>query len=1127
MARRRDVDADDIGLVEGELDTNDLEAAGCAVCAVCALGARRLRLPTAPQVQLPASGAHVHSVTALVADAHALQRENQELRAQYEIVSAHNAGLAAHASVLHDRNLAILHRAREGYRAGMTRLEQALLSRERVERDYADLEGRVADFRARADRTEAAETLLRVERDSSAEQYRDLQAQLQAAQDQAADYAAQLARASAAPPPSSVPLARLFTAQGERDDARAERDDLRVALAAAQAALSPVQARADAAEAGRDRVRQLVATAEQQRDDALAERDRVTRVLVVAEEACDGALDMRDQACRISTALRRERDAAVTERDQARQAVAPLEQQRDTAVAERDRVRQAVAALEQQRDAAVAERGQARQAVADLEQRRDAAVAQRDQARLELTAQRQQRALVAEELRVTRTSLSQSRAESEAAQNLNVPLQDDLRRANALLVAHAEELRRGTTRIHELEESVATATTLRVAAESEMTRAKAGELGAASRAVQYRAGWMSVRRSSQRRREDDGTQVRRLNARVVELEGERDLAIRERDERAVAWRRMLRDARRGRELAQRVRGELADRLAGVVMGTGGHIDTAGLIRQLKATFAAAIDAAVPTSAAVPAISAVSTPAVPVPAPAASGSGTRTGTSAATAGSTTGTSPAGLSGSYSAPTSPPTSPSSGSQRSRSGAPRRSGPQSRASGPSGTAPASSSRSSPFRRSRRPSTVADTAASSRAAAQASSAATLSAARAREDAALFGSESSDSDDQARRAPSKRPRLHGPGSRSPSRSHTPPHPRSGSRSRSRSASVASTRSAGSARSVHSAGPARSAGSAALRRSSPVQPARSSPRGHTATRGGSGPGPGSSGDSSGDDSSTSSSSRASSSSAASSGSAGSSPAVPFFDPVIPPAGTPSGWQQPRYAPWPKRVRRLRLHLITVQELRTLFLPPPGWIIPRRAPPEPANWNRALVTPANVEALYATQPWRYLAQAAEAHLFAPGDAAFRPFARRLQRHIEHWAQAYWESTHELHVQGATWKMWRTARNSRRSHAGNHLNSLLQLAVGLFQQGLADLDLLLDPMMLYFPPAHTSIGRWYPSLQHATLQAALDDIDAQEPWRRFHRTPLTVAAIDAHVRCRVTRDHPAFHVPRLADKFVQQV
>nr|KAE8930193.1 hypothetical protein PF009_g19706 [Phytophthora fragariae] len=354
--------------------------------------------PVFLQVQLPALGAHVHSVTALVADAHTLLRENQELRAQYELVSAHNAGLVAHASVLHDRNLAILHRAREGYRAGMIRLEQALLSRERVERDYADLEGRVADFRARADRTEAAETLLHVERDSSAEQYRDLQAQLQAVQDQAADYAAQLARAAAAPPPSSTPLTRLFAAQGERDD-------LRVALAAARAAHSPVQARADAAEAERDRGRQLVATAEQQRDDALAERDRVTRLLVVAEQACDGALDMRDQARRISTALRRERDAAVAERDRARQAVAALEQQRDAAVAERDRARQAVAALEQQRDAAVAERDRARQAVAPLEQQRDAAVAERDQARLALAAQRQRRVLVAEELRVSRLSL--------------------------------------------------------------------------------------------------------------------------------------------------------------------------------------------------------------------------------------------------------------------------------------------------------------------------------------------------------------------------------------------------------------------------------------------------------------------------------------------------------------------------------------------------------------------------------------------------------------------------------------------------------------------------------------------------------------------------------------------------
>ncbi|EGZ11971.1 hypothetical protein PHYSODRAFT_516359, partial [Phytophthora sojae] len=507
MARRHDVDVNDIDLEEEELDTDDLEAAGCAVCA---LGAHRPRLPVASQVQLPASDAPVHSVTALVADAHTLQRENQELRAQYELVSAHNAGLATHASVLHDRNLAILHRAREGYRAGMIRLEQALLSREHAERDYADVEDRVADFRARAERADAAEALLRAERGSSTEQYCDLQGQLRAAQDQITDLTTQLAHTPATPPPSTVPLARLFAAQGERDE-------LRIDLAAAQAALAPVRARADAAEAERDQ---------------------------------------------------------------------------------------------------------------------------------------QQRAPVDEELRAARASLSQSRMEIEAAQNLNVPLQDDLRRVNALLVANAEELRRDAPRIHELEESVATATTLRVAAESEMARAQAGELCAATRAVQYRAGWLSMRRSSQQRRGAVGAQTHRPSARVAELEEERDLTIRERDERAVAWRRMLRDARRGRELARRVRDELADRLAGVVTRVGGQIDTADLVRRLESTFTVGIDGAIPlppdipTSAAVPAAS-----AVPVPAPTTSSSGARAGSSASTAGSTTGASPpAGPLGSRPAPTS---------------------------------------------------------------------------------------------------------------------------------------------------------------------------------------------------------------------------------------------------------------------------------------------------------------------------------------------------------------------------------------------------------------------------------------------------------------------------------------------
>ncbi|KAE9265857.1 hypothetical protein PR003_g32324, partial [Phytophthora rubi] len=403
------------------------------------------------------------------------------------------------------------------------------------------------------------------------------------------------------------------------------------------------------------------------------------------------------------------------------------------------------------------------------------------------------------------------------------------------------------------------------------------------------------------------------------------------------------------------------------MGVGGHIDTAGLISRLEATFTAEIDAAVPlppavpASAAVPAISAVSTPAVPAPAPAVSGSGTRTGSSAATAGSTTCTSsPAGPSDSHSAPTSSPTSSPSVFQRSRSGAPSRSGCQSRASGPSEAAPAPSSSSSPFRRNRRPSTL----------------------------------------QLRRAPERTRPSSVPSLRTTTikRASTVqaspvawpwvsfavafPHasastiwfafaPAFGFLGVDAFGGVSAFRALDAAGTLFAEG---QHGSERGVRSRPRQFGRLQWRRlvyffvvsrlvleHCLQR------------LSGEFSSGA---------------------------FLPPAGTPSGWRQPRYAPWPKRVRRLRLHLITVQELRTLFLPPPGWIIPRHAPPEPSNWNRALVTPANVEALYATQPWRYLAQAAEAYLFASGDAAFRPFSRRLQRHLEHWAQAYWESTHEL-------------------------------------------------------------------------------------------------------------------------------
>ncbi|KAE8973584.1 hypothetical protein PR003_g27172 [Phytophthora rubi] len=122
-----------------------------------------------------------------------------------------------------------------------------------------------------------------------------------------------------------------------------------------------------------------------------------------------------------------------------------------------------------------------------------------------------------------------------------------------------------------------------------------------------------MRPASERRREAVDAHVRRLSIRLAELEEERDLAARERDERAVAWRRMLREARRGREMAQRVRDELANRLAGIVVSVGGQIDTVDLVRRLEATFTAEVNAAIPLPPADPSqTAALATPVDPVP-----------------------------------------------------------------------------------------------------------------------------------------------------------------------------------------------------------------------------------------------------------------------------------------------------------------------------------------------------------------------------------------------------------------------------------------------------------------------------------------------------------------------------------
>ncbi|OWZ07069.1 hypothetical protein PHMEG_00020588 [Phytophthora megakarya] len=184
-------------------------------------------------------------------------------------------------------------------------------------------------------------------------------------------------------------------------------------------------------------------------------------------------------------------------------------------------------------------------------------------------------------------------------------------------------------------------------------------------------------------------------------------------------------------------------------------------------------------------------------------------------------------------------------------------------------------------------------------------------------------------------------------------------------------------------------------------------------------------------------------------------------------------------------------------LRDDHLPPRSSIFPTTASPAPGFWDRTVLTERAVEALYATRPWDYLARRVQPLIFDVNDRHFQPFLVRYDMQLDHWAQAYWEATHELPVpHSPAWARWRRRRNSRRSHTGDHLMSAFQLLVLLFQCW---------PLV--------------PRSTNSTLEAALAEADAHEPWRRFFGTQS-----DAAGNCTVTQEHPAYSVRRLASKFI---
>uniref|UniRef100_H3GXN5 Uncharacterized protein n=1 Tax=Phytophthora ramorum TaxID=164328 RepID=H3GXN5_PHYRM len=204
----------------------------------------------------------------------------------------------------------------------------------------------------------------------------------------------------------------------------------------------------------------------------------------------------------------------------------------------------------------------------------------------------QDRAVESEELSAIREALRRSQRDAAAARALSQPFQSDLQRVNALLVAHAEEHQRDVTRIHNLEISVSAAEVARVAAQAYLVRAQAEELRASSRSVGYRSGLVAARRKTSLRRTAVLSRSQRLDAHNVELERQDAQVVRERDERTTAWRRLLREARLGRESARRVRDALATRLMTMVFSIGGSLDVDGLLRDLEADAESAANSAV-------------------------------------------------------------------------------------------------------------------------------------------------------------------------------------------------------------------------------------------------------------------------------------------------------------------------------------------------------------------------------------------------------------------------------------------------------------------------------------------------------------------------------------------------------
>ncbi|GMF33976.1 unnamed protein product [Phytophthora fragariaefolia] len=113
----------------------------------------------------------------------------------------------------------------------------------------------------------------------------------------------------------------------------------------------------------------------------------------------------------------------------------------------------------------------------------------------ELTQARQERDTAVKELRVAHAALSTATRETNMLRTSRGTQETDLRRATALLTAHAEEHQRDTARIRDLEDAVSRAESARVVAESARSEAEAWALRVDSRASAFRRFLVKSRQS--------------------------------------------------------------------------------------------------------------------------------------------------------------------------------------------------------------------------------------------------------------------------------------------------------------------------------------------------------------------------------------------------------------------------------------------------------------------------------------------------------------------------------------------------------------------------------------------------------------------------------------------------------